>query len=108
MNQFNLLIMIVLTAAVTFALRVSFILAAGRYDLPPVVRQILDYAPPAVLFALITPFLILSDGAADLSLGNNRLIAGVCAIICAWWTRNLFLTILIGMSILWGLNFLVG
>ncbi|MEM8860375.1 MAG: AzlD domain-containing protein [Chloroflexota bacterium] len=108
MNQFNLVIMILLTAAVTYGLRLSFILAAGRYDLPPVVRRILDYAPPAVLFALITPFLILNNGAADLSLGNNRLIAGLCAILCAWWTRNLFLTILIGMSILWGLNFLVG
>ena len=106
MNQFNLLILIVLTAAVSYGLRISFIVAAGHYDLPPVVRRILNYAPPAVLFALIVPAILVQDGAADISLGNARIWAGLGAIICAWYTRNLFLTIIFGMCILWGLNYL--
>ena len=104
MSQTNLVIMIILTAAVTYGLRTSFILAAGRYDLPPLVRKILNYAPPAVLFALITPAIIMRNGAADLSLGNTRIIAGLVAIACAWFTKNLFLTILLGMVTLWTLN----
>ncbi len=106
MSQSNLILMIVLTAAVTYGLRISFIVAAGRYDLPPVVQKILTYAPPAVLFALITPAIIIRNGSADLSLGNARIIAGLIAIVIAWTTRNLFLTIILGMSVLWGLNYL--
>lgn len=104
MDQTNILIVIILTAVATFALRVSFILAAGRYDLPPLVRRILNYAPPAVLFALITPAIIIRNGTADLSFGNARIWAGLVAILCAWLTRNLFLTILLGMATLWTLN----
>lgn len=106
MSQANLVIMILLTAAVTYGLRISFIVAAGRYDLPPVVQKILTYAPPAVLFALITPAIVIRNGSADLSLGNARIIAGGVAILIAWFTKNLFLTIILGMSVLWGLNYL--
>ena len=104
MDQTRILLIILLTAAVTYALRVSFILAAGRYDLPPLVRRILNYAPPAVLFALITPAIVIRSSSADLSLGNARIWAGLIAILCAWLTRNLFLTILLGMATLWTLN----
>ena len=104
MDQTKFIVVILLTGVVTYGLRASFILAAGRYDLPPVVRRILDYAPPAVLFALITPAIIIRNGAADLSVDNMRIYAGVVAIACAWLTRNLFLTILLGMVTLWVLN----
>jgi branched-subunit amino acid transport protein len=39
------------------------------------------------------------------SLGNARLVAGVLAILVAWRTRNIFLTILVGMGVLWLLQF---
>jgi branched-subunit amino acid transport protein len=41
--------------------------------------------------------LFLPGGTLDLSLGNTRLLAGLIAILVAWFTRNTLITILAGM-----------
>jgi hypothetical protein len=40
-------------------------------------------------------------GVLDLSLGNERLLAGLLAVGAAWYTRNVLWTIGVGMAILW-------
>ncbi|MBF8282806.1 MAG: Branched-chain amino acid transport, partial [Anaerolineales bacterium] len=40
-------------------------------------------------------------GALDLSLGNARLLAGGLAMLVAWRTKNVLLTIAVGMGALW-------
>jgi branched-subunit amino acid transport protein len=50
-----------------------------------------------VLSALIFPELLMHSGSLDISLGNLRLLAGGVAILVAWRTRNMWLTILSGM-----------
>jgi hypothetical protein len=44
-----------------------------------------------------SPELFLDDGALDLSLGNTRLLAGLIAILVAWFSKNTLITILAGM-----------
>jgi branched-subunit amino acid transport protein len=56
--------------------------------------------PPAALTAIILPELLTPGGTLDISLNNHRLIAGLLAIIVAWRTKNIFLTIIIGMAAL--------
>jgi branched-subunit amino acid transport protein len=63
-------------------------------------RKALHYVPPAVLSAIIFPELLYSSGSFDLTLGNTRLLAGVVAILVAWYTKNTLLTILAGMAAL--------
>lgn len=63
-------------------------------------RRALHYVPPAVLSAIIFPELIYSAGHLDLSLDNTRLLAGVVAILAAWYTKNTLLTILAGLAAL--------
>jgi branched-subunit amino acid transport protein len=92
---------------ITFAIRLSFILLFGRLEVPPWLQRALRFVPPAVLTAIIAPELFLSDGNFDLSLGNTRLLAGGLAILVAWKTKNVFLTILAGMATLWILQALV-
>jgi branched-subunit amino acid transport protein len=87
--------------AITYSLRVSMFLLAGRTTLPPYVASALRYVPAAVLSAIIAPELFLPNGVLDLSLGNARLIAGLVAIIVAWRTRNVLVTIAVGMLVLW-------
>jgi len=53
-----------------------------------------------VLSAIIFPELLFMDGRLDLSLDNNRLLAGLVAILVAWRTRNTLLTIAVGMAAL--------
>jgi branched-subunit amino acid transport protein len=84
----------------TFATRLSFILLFGRYSVPPALQRALRYVPPAALTAIIFPEMLAPHGTLDISVGNLRLIAGLLAIIVAWRSKNIFLTILIGMAAL--------
>ena len=90
---------------VTYVTRLSFILLIGVRKPPELVAQGLRFVPPAVLTAIFVPEMLLPDRQLDLSLGNTRLIAGAIAIIVAWRTKNIFLTILVGMGVLWLLEF---
>ena len=85
---------------ITFATRLSFIFLFGRYSIPPVVQRALRYVPPAALTAIIIPEMLAPGGTVDISFSNLRLIAGLLAIVVAWRSKNIFLTILIGMGAL--------
>jgi branched-subunit amino acid transport protein len=84
----------------SFATRLSFILLFGRLSVPPTLQRALRFVPPAALTAIILPELLIPQGQLDISLNNVRLIAGINAIVIAWRTKNIFLTILVGMATL--------
>ena len=92
----------------TFATRLSFIALLGRIETPPLLARALRLVPPAVLSAIILPELVIRGGELQVSLGNARLLAGVVAAIVAWTTRNVLLTIAVGMCALWGLQAWLG
>jgi branched-subunit amino acid transport protein len=50
-----------------------------------------------VLSAIVFPELFLQDGTLDLSLHNIRLLAGLVAIVVAWYSKNTLITIVVGM-----------
>jgi branched-subunit amino acid transport protein len=85
----------------TFALRLSFIQMLGRASPPPYLQRALRFVPAAVMAALVLPALVNANGAIDLSLGNERLLAGVLAAFVAWRTRQVLLTLAVGMAALW-------
>jgi branched-subunit amino acid transport protein len=102
----NIWLIMIIGGLITFGMRFSLIFLYGRFEIPETMRRALHYVPPAVLSAIIFPEILYSDGALDLSLGNTRLLAGVIAIIVAWYTKNTLLTILAGMLALLILQFL--
>ena len=87
--------------AVTFALRLSFIALLGRIRIPPYLGRALRFVPAAVLTAVVVPLLFYEDGALEVSLGNERLLAGLVAALIAWRTKNVLLTLGGGMATLW-------
>ena len=87
--------------AVTFALRLSFIALLGRIRIPPSLGRALRFVPAAVLTAMVIPLLFYEGGALEVSLGNERLLAGLVAALIAWRTRNVLLTLGGGMATLW-------
>ena len=95
----NIWLVMLLGGLITFGMRFSliYLLAEGRFELPETIRRALHYVPPAVLSAIFFPELFLPSGTLDLSLGNTRLLAGLIAILVAWFTRNMLITILAGM-----------
>jgi branched-subunit amino acid transport protein len=95
----NIWLVMLFGGMITFGMRFSliYLLAQGRFQIPETIRRALHYVPPAVLSAIIFPELFLPEGSLDLSLGNTRLLAGLIAILVAWFTRNTLITIIAGM-----------
>ncbi len=92
----------------TYATRLSFIVLFERIEVPRWLAKALRFVPPAVLTALVVPELLLPDERIDLSLGNPRLIAGLLAMLVAWRTRSVVITIIAGMASLLLLQLLLG
>jgi branched-subunit amino acid transport protein len=101
MTESTLWTVIIVSGILTFGLRLSFIYLFGRVDAPPMLQRALKYVPVAVLPALVLPSILVRDGTLDLTLGNQRLIAGVVAAVVAWSSKSVLLTIAVGMICLW-------
>ena len=85
-------------ALLTFLLRYGLIGMSGRIKLSSSVIQMLRYVPPAVLTAIVTPAVLMPSGdRLMLSYTNARLIGAITAILVSYWTKNLLLTIVLGM-----------
>lgn len=97
MSQAWLWFTIITVGLLTFGIRLSFIALLGRAQIAPLLQQALRFVPVAVLSALIAPALLIPNGTLALSLTNSRLLAGLLAILVAWRTKNILLTILVGM-----------
>jgi branched-subunit amino acid transport protein len=103
----NIWLVMVIGGLITFAIRFSFIYLFGTFHIPDTVRKALHYVPPAVLSAIVFPELLLPTGALDLSLENHRLLAGLVAVVVAWFSKNTLVTILAGMITLFLLQWLL-
>ncbi len=96
----NIWLVMLIGGLLTFGMRFSLIFLFGRFEVPETMRKALHYVPPAVLSAIIVPELLYPSGSLGLSFGNTRLLAGIIAMLVAWYTKNTLLTILAGMAVL--------
>lgn len=89
---------VVLAGIGTYAMRASFLFFAHRLvDVPPNVQRLLRQIPPAALASIVLPALLRPDGYLDLL--QPRLLAGGLAALVAWRTRNIALTLGVGMAV---------
>ena len=102
----NIWLIMLFGGLLTFGIRFSFIYLFGRFQIPETMRRALHYVPPAVLSAIIFPELFLHGGKLNISLDNDRLLAGWAAVVVAWFTKNTLITIIAGMIALFALQFL--
>jgi len=93
----NIWLIMLLGGLITFGMRFSLIYLFGRFQVPETMRRALHYVPPAVLSAIVFPELLLRNGTLYLSLENFRLLAGLVAILVAWFSKNTLITIIAGM-----------
>ncbi|MBI1257549.1 MAG: AzlD domain-containing protein [Chloroflexi bacterium] len=105
----NELIMVAGMALVTFLIRYPTMVLVGKIPLPDRVFRALRYVPPAVLAAIIVPSVLMPDGkTVDFVPNNSYLVAGIIAVIISWRSKNLLLTIVLGMAIFLLLRLLPG
>jgi len=101
MNGISIWLLFIAIALGTFSLRFSFIYLFGKIEMPDWLRRALRFVPASVLAALVFPALTQPAGTLDLSLGNVRLLAGIGGALVAWRTKNVLLTIAVGMVLFW-------
>ena len=98
---------VIVIGVITLATRASFIVLAERMTLPQPVQRALQFTPIAALTAILVPEVVAPSGTFTLALAAPRLIAGVVAAGIAWRTRNITLTIVVGMGLLWLLEYIL-
>lgn len=81
----------------------SVIIFAGSAQL--ITARLFGESAPA-LTAIVVPELLVRNGQLQLTLDSERLLAGLAAIVVAWYTRNVLWTISLGMAMLWLLQWL--
>lgn len=108
MTTFEILLVLGMTV-VTFGVRYPVLALVSRMTLPPAVLNAMRYIPPAVLAAIIAPAMFMPDGRTlDLHPANAYLVAGLAAGAISWRTKNLLLTIVLGMAVFWLWRLIVG
>jgi branched-subunit amino acid transport protein len=101
MNDVETWVTILLAALVSFGLRYLPMKVLEGRQLAPWLERALRYVPAATLSGLVFPALLLENNELALSLVNDRLLAGLLAIVIAYFSRNAILTIVGGLVALW-------
>lgn len=104
----NYWLLIFLMALVTFLPRYLPMALANKFKLSPLLERALELVPTAVLVTIITQASLFPDGVLDVSLSNPHFLSAVIASVTALITRQLFLTIIIGLVAFISLRLLMG
>lgn len=95
----NEALLIVGMTVVTFGVRYSALAILGRIEMPGWMVRGLRFVPVAVLTAISVPAVVMPQDTVMVNLTNPYLVAGIAATVVAWRTKNLLLTILVGMGL---------
>ena len=77
----------------------------AKRELPGFVKDWLGYIPVAVLSAMLVPDLLLKEKTIELGFDNTCLWVALPTLVIAWKTKNIFLTVALGMAIVAGIRF---
>jgi len=104
----NELYLIAGMALVTFGIRYSMFALAGRVEFPTRLVNGLRYVPPVVLTAIIVPAVLIPGGEQiEVTYNNPYLVGALAAFGIGWVSKNLLLTITVGMLAFWGWQWFV-
>ena len=99
-------LLIFFASLVTYLPRLLPVLFLSRRSLPRALVLWLSYVPVAVLAALLAPALFVPSGSFNLLLSENPVFwVSIPVFAIAYFTRNLFATVLSGMVIIALLRF---
>jgi branched-subunit amino acid transport protein len=94
--------------AVTFGVRYPTMALVGRFQLAPWIIRALRYVPVAVLTAITVPYALYREDGFSLSYTNPYLVGGIVAILVSYFSRNLLLTIVVGLAFFFAYRWVLG
>ena len=94
-------LLIVVLAVGTWAMRSFPIMLHGHVPHPAWLERLLKHVPVAALTALVVPGVLYLHEGTTYSFSPSRLVAGIVALFVALRTRNVLVTLVVGMLVLW-------
>lgn len=104
MNNTYFLSAILPLALGTFLIRASVIYLSGRINLSERIKELFSFIPAAILPALVAPMVFYFKGSSDFFLYKERVLALLIAMIVAFKTKNILMTIATGLCVLYCLK----
>lgn len=99
LQTYSYLILCILgTTLVTLAPKILPITFLKGDSLPKSVVDWLSFVPVAVMAALVGPDIVFYEGQFNLTTGNLFLMVGLPLLLVAWFAKNYFVTIAVGMA----------
>ncbi|MDK2879827.1 MAG: hypothetical protein PWR06_2543 [Thermoanaerobacteraceae bacterium] len=92
---------------VTYLPRMMPATVLSRKQLPELLIRFLNYIPAAVLSALFFPSVLVTGHEINIGMSNPLFITSLLTFPIAYKTKNMFLTVIIGMIIIIILNNLI-
>lgn len=99
--EYKYIFMIIGMTIVTYIPRMLPVTVLSKIEIPDILVRILKFVGPAILAALLAPTLFITEGAIDISLSNNYLLAAIPTFFTAYFTRSIFTTVFLGMFYLY-------
>lgn len=99
-------LIILAASALTFAIRISFIVLQGDREFPDAIKKALRFVPASVLAAIVWPAVFAPHKEMHLSPANLQIYAALLAAAVAWKTKNILATLGAGMGLLWFLQWI--
>ena len=104
MSSRDFLLLMLAMGGVTYLPRLLPLVMLSRRTLPAWFAEWLELIPAAILSALIAPTLFANSAPRLFTLGKVELLAALPTLLCAYKTRSLAGTVIVGMLCYWGLQ----
>lgn len=104
MSSRDFLLLMLAMGGVTYLPRLLPLVMLSRRTLPAWFAEWLELIPAAILSALIAPTLFANSVPRVFALGKVELLAALPTLLCAYKTRSLAGTVIVGMLCYWGLQ----
>ncbi len=99
--------LIIYCGMITFLTRFSMIALLKKDTFNKKTKVVLSYVPSAIFPAIIFPLVFLDDN-GSLELENNpKILAAIVAVLVGYFSKNILLTIFLGLISYWIIIFLL-
>jgi len=98
MDNASTWLIIIGVSIISLTPRILPVALLSRFEFPVIIKEWLSFVAPAVLGGLTAVSILAPDGVIDISIDNIYIWAFLPTVIAAVKTKNLFVTLLVGIA----------
>ncbi|OIQ20042.1 MAG: hypothetical protein BM556_06020 [Bacteriovorax sp. MedPE-SWde] len=100
----NFWLVVIFLGLGTFLIRYSFFYLSDKVKISERAKRSLTFIPCAIFPALLAPMVFFHEGSNAVLLNKERLVAFLIATYICYKSKNILVTIISGLAILYGLT----